>query len=64
MLLESGVPWIVPYARDSSSTIASFESCQGVGNTDVFTVEVLGLNSEAASIISKYSSTLPKRKGF
>ena len=30
-------------------------------------VEVLGLNSEAASIISEYSSTLPKRrhiKGF
>jgi len=33
----------------------------------VLVVEMLGLNSEAASIISEYSSTLPKRrhiKGF
>ena len=33
----------------------------------IIIVEVLGLNSEAASIISEYSSTLPKRqhiKGF
>eukprot|EP00639_Heterosigma_akashiwo_P017805 CAMPEP_0206384518 /NCGR_PEP_ID=MMETSP0294-20121207/14636_1 /ASSEMBLY_ACC=CAM_ASM_000327 /TAXON_ID=39354 /ORGANISM="Heterosigma akashiwo, Strain CCMP2393" /LENGTH=78 /DNA_ID=CAMNT_0053834871 /DNA_START=95 /DNA_END=331 /DNA_ORIENTATION=- len=40
---------------------------QQCNNNLMIIVEVLGLNSEAASIISEYSSTLPKRrhiKGF
>mmetsp|Transcript_25245 Transcript_25245/g.41748 ORF Transcript_25245/g.41748 Transcript_25245/m.41748 type:complete len:96 (+) Transcript_25245:103-390(+) len=35
---------------------------QQCNNNLMIIVEVLGLNSEAASIISEYSSTLPKRR--